>query len=110
SDDATGYYGTLTAAAVTHFQTKYGIDAIGSVGPLTRAKITSVSQSCTTTTTTPVTTGTNTPTTATSTATTTPALPGYQPGQIIYGGGGGGGGGGGTPAASCSISATPATV
>jgi len=35
----TGYYGPLTAAAVTQFQTRYGISAIGRVGPQTRAKI-----------------------------------------------------------------------
>lgn len=35
----TGYYGSLTAAAVTRFQSKYGIDAVGRVGPITRTKI-----------------------------------------------------------------------
>ncbi|MBI3573546.1 peptidoglycan-binding protein [Candidatus Kaiserbacteria bacterium] len=35
----TGYYGSLTAAAVTRFQAKYAIDQVGSVGPITRAKI-----------------------------------------------------------------------
>lgn len=35
----TGYYGTLTAAAVKRFQTRYGISAVGRVGPQTRAKI-----------------------------------------------------------------------
>ncbi len=35
----TGYYGSLTAAAVSRFQTKYGIAAVGKVGPQTRAKI-----------------------------------------------------------------------
>jgi hypothetical protein len=35
----TGYYGSLTAAAVSRFQTRYGISAVGRVGPQTRAKI-----------------------------------------------------------------------
>lgn len=35
----TGYYGSLTRSAVTRFQTRYGISAIGRVGPQTRAKI-----------------------------------------------------------------------
>lgn len=35
----TGYYGPLTAQAVTQFQIGYGIDPVGRVGPLTRAKM-----------------------------------------------------------------------
>lgn len=35
----TGYFGPLTQAAVIRFQTQYGIDPVGRVGPLTRAKI-----------------------------------------------------------------------
>lgn len=35
----TGYYGSLTQAAVTRFQARYGIDQVGVVGPVTRAKI-----------------------------------------------------------------------
>ena len=35
----TGYFGTLTQAAVTNFQNKYGISPVGSVGPITRAEI-----------------------------------------------------------------------
>lgn len=35
----TGYYGSLTAAAVSRFQTRYGISAVGRVGPQTRTKI-----------------------------------------------------------------------
>lgn len=35
----TGYYGSLTAAAVTRWQTAHGIDAVGRVGPLTLAAI-----------------------------------------------------------------------
>lgn len=35
----TGYYGNLTAAAVRRFQKKYGLPAVGRVGPLTRQKL-----------------------------------------------------------------------
>ena len=35
----TGYFGPLTRAAVTRFQTKNGIDAVGRVGPITMAAI-----------------------------------------------------------------------
>lgn len=38
----TGYYGSLTRAAVVRFQSKYGIDTVGRVGPLTLAKINSL--------------------------------------------------------------------
>ncbi len=35
----TGYFGTLTEAAVKKFQIKYGIETVGIVGPKTRAKL-----------------------------------------------------------------------
>lgn len=35
----TGYYGPLTQAAVKRFQTQYGIESVGRVGPLTMTKI-----------------------------------------------------------------------
>lgn len=35
----TGYFGSLTKAAVARFQTKYGISAVGRVGPVTMAAI-----------------------------------------------------------------------
>ncbi len=35
----TGYYGPLTEAAIKRFQSQYGIDSVGRVGPLTMAKI-----------------------------------------------------------------------
>jgi len=38
----TGYYGSLTRAAVAQFQVNYGISMVGAVGPLTLAKINSV--------------------------------------------------------------------
>lgn len=56
----TGYFGSLTEAAVKKFQAKYGIDQTGTVGPITRAKLNSLY--CVTPTTTPTTTGTVVPT------------------------------------------------
>ena len=56
----TGYFGSLTEAAVKKFQAKYGIDQTGTVGPITRAKLNSLY--CVTPTTTPTTTATVTPT------------------------------------------------
>lgn len=38
----TGYFGVLTKAAVQRFQKKYGLPAVGRVGPLTRAKLAEV--------------------------------------------------------------------
>jgi len=38
----TGYYGSLTTAAVKRFQAKYGIAQVGRVGPQTRAKLNEV--------------------------------------------------------------------
>lgn len=35
----TGYFGALTESAVKKFQTKYGVDSVGAVGPKTRAKL-----------------------------------------------------------------------
>jgi len=35
----TGYYGSATQSAVRRFQQKYGIEATGIAGPLTRAKL-----------------------------------------------------------------------
>jgi hypothetical protein len=51
---ATGYFGSITAAAVKSYQTSKGISATGYVGPLTRAAL---NGSVTTTTTTTTTTG-----------------------------------------------------
>jgi peptidoglycan hydrolase-like protein with peptidoglycan-binding domain len=48
SATATGYFGTLTQAAVIKFQTQNGISPVGSVGPITRAKITTLTNSSTT--------------------------------------------------------------
>ncbi|HOK21055.1 MAG TPA: peptidoglycan-binding domain-containing protein, partial [Candidatus Paceibacterota bacterium] len=47
----TGYFGSLTEAAVKKFQAKYGIDQTGTVGPITRAKLNALY--CVTPTTTP---------------------------------------------------------
>jgi peptidoglycan hydrolase-like protein with peptidoglycan-binding domain len=41
----TGYYGQLTAAAVTQFQVNYDLPQVGNVGPMTRAKINQVQAS-----------------------------------------------------------------
>ena len=38
----TNYFGSLTEKAVIKFQTKYGIDPIGLVGPMTRARLNSL--------------------------------------------------------------------
>lgn len=37
--DSTGVYGSVTTAAVRKFQTKYGIEPLGIVGPKTKAKL-----------------------------------------------------------------------
>ena len=39
----TGYFGSLTLSAVKKFQADYGISSTGYVGPITRAKIKSIS-------------------------------------------------------------------
>jgi hypothetical protein len=57
----TGYFGTATEGAVEEFQTAEGIDALGVVGPSTRAALNQIEQSLAgTTTTTPSTTTTTT--------------------------------------------------
>ncbi len=38
----TGYFGPLTQAAVIRFQTRYGIEQVGRVGPITLAKLNSL--------------------------------------------------------------------
>lgn len=43
SDTATGYYGKVTAAAVSAFQSKYGLQKVGSVGPKTIRVLSDVS-------------------------------------------------------------------
>jgi len=82
----TGYFGPLTAQVVLAFQKANDIEAVGIVGPLTRAKL----ATCATT---PTALFVQTSgTAATTTASTTPSwytrpLPGYAPGQIIFAGG-----------------------
>jgi len=70
----TGYFGSLTEAAVKKFQAKYGIDQTGTVGPVTRAKLNSLY--CVTT---PTVTPTVTPTTipTVSVTPTTSGVPSY---------------------------------
>lgn len=58
---ATGYFGSITKAAVMSYQTAHGIPATGYVGPLTRASLNGSSTTTTTTTTTTGTTVTGTP-------------------------------------------------
>jgi peptidoglycan hydrolase-like protein with peptidoglycan-binding domain len=94
----TGYYGAVTVKAVAAFQSANGISPVGSVGPLTRAKIAALTSSC-------IIAGggsnsrvipsipTTIAMTATSTATTTPIAPIIP--SLTYGGGEGGGSGGG---------------
>jgi Big-like domain-containing protein/putative peptidoglycan binding protein len=115
----TGYFGTLTQAAVQAFQQAQGIvssgtpqtTGYGQVSPKTRAAIAS---SCTTASK-AITTSSPTTASATSTATTTPGL--ITPITAGYGGGGGGGGGGGvaggsspTPSVSLTAPSSGTTV
>jgi len=65
---ATGYFGSITKAAVVTYQTANGLPATGYVGPLTRAKLNASSSMTTTTTTT---TTSNPVTTTSSTVTNT---------------------------------------
>lgn len=44
----TGYFGPFTRAAVVSFQNAYGIQPVGAIGPITRAKIVEISSSTTT--------------------------------------------------------------
>jgi hypothetical protein len=39
---STGYFGRITEIAVKEFQAKYGIETVGIVGPITRAKLNSI--------------------------------------------------------------------
>jgi len=70
----TGYFGSLTEAAVKKFQAKYGIDQTGTVGPVTRAKLNSL-YCVTTPTVTPTTSPTTSPTV--SVTPTTSVVPSY---------------------------------
>ncbi|KKS98277.1 MAG: Peptidoglycan-binding domain 1 protein, partial [Candidatus Giovannonibacteria bacterium GW2011_GWA1_43_15] len=47
SVNPTGYFGTLTRAAVLNFQKQYGIEQVGFVGPKTRAKLNELSNGTT---------------------------------------------------------------
>ena len=90
----TGYFGSVSEKAVAAFQIANGISPMGSVGPLTRAKIAALSASCASSVGSASPASLPAPTSASSTATTT------TPGLIApiiggYGGGGGGGSSGG---------------
>lgn len=39
SDNNTGFFGLMTKAAVAAFQQRYGLEAVGSIGPLSRARL-----------------------------------------------------------------------
>jgi peptidoglycan hydrolase-like protein with peptidoglycan-binding domain len=96
-----GYYGPVTEAAVAAFQSKNGLDPVGSVGPKTRAilnKLLSSSPSSSSIGAGPSTTQSS----ATSSQSAIPigitlTSPGYGGGGSASGGSGGGGGGGGGP-------------
>jgi len=88
---ATGYFGSITKAAVVTYQTANGLPATGYVGPLTRAKL-NASAAVTTTTTTTTTTQ---PVTTTSTTVTNTGVEGIltvnlnsipSSGQNVYAG------------------------
>ena len=93
----TSIFGLLTYRTLTEFQSAHGLPATGYFGPLTRGVINSGSAASNSapTTVSQNTSPTNSVATATTTASTTPPLPswytkplpGYAPGQIIFGGG-----------------------
>ena len=104
--EITGYFGPITAAAAKAFQAENGIEAIGTVGPKTRAKITAVSAVCSPSASSSVASTrsliSNDNGLRTSTATSTIALP--------WPGFGGGGGGGGVRGGTVSVTRVPDTV
>jgi len=102
----TGYFGSVTEAAVEAFQNANGVEAVGEVGPFTRAKIAATSAACAR----PANTAQTTPTSsATSTTTITPGLIAPIIGGYGGGGGGGSGGGGGGAGGGSTPDTTPPT-
>jgi hypothetical protein len=102
ADSATGYFGPLTKVAVQQLQSKNGLEAVGSVGPLTRALLNKLMATPTTP---------STPTTgqvAVAFVAGTPAtISNFRSssgggGTTVTTGGGGGGGGGGSSSSSSS--------
>jgi len=81
----TGYFGPVTEQAVEAFQSANGIESVGEVGPITSAKIATLTATCSMST---ASTGTSSTSATTATTTATGVLP------LTFGGGGEGGGGG----------------
>ncbi len=93
----TGYFGPVTKSALTAFQAANGIEPIGAVGPITRAKIATLSRACesagdTSQTSTPSAKAPPSAPAPATVTTTTSVIPSIS---LSYGGGGEGGGGGG---------------
>jgi len=82
----TGYFGSLTEAAVKKFQAKYGITQTGTVGPVTRAKLNALYCGTAQQTTTVAPTATPTPTTIAYGTLSVQSYPVSNPQTTLYGG------------------------
>lgn len=89
----TDYFGTFTQTAVKAFQKDNNLEQVGSVGPLTRSLLNAYLSNTSGSTGASIPPSSTASSTSTTTAPTTPPtfnttpLPGYAPGQIIFGGG-----------------------
>lgn len=105
-----GYFGPLTQAAVAAFQTNNGLQAVGSVGPRTRALLNSSPIHGNSASAAASTTQSSGPQSSTATSSQT-VIPLPQLGISLSFGGGGEGGGGGSPSSAASATdTTPPTV